>query len=811
VAPVTVLRLPLGPTPVLLGHDADTGDPVELRFEDRTLGVSLIGKRGTGKSSLLEHLILADLDEGTPGMVIDPHGLLAHRVIGLASPEQAERIILLEALTSKPFGLNLLATRDPVDEDDDPVTWAADSVVEAVKKLYGQQDEFIPRLERYLDIAVRTLIPNKGTLADVPRLFRNPDFRQECLKPVTDPDILDEWRQFDSLRTAEQISHTEAVINRLSRMLRAPLIKSIVGAPHTTVPFDRVLNGDTMLIVSLPSERLGRERCNFIGSLLLCAFADRIFLRRTMNDNPRVHLYLDEYHRFATITTSELLEEGRKYGAGVTMAHQSLFQIPDERIRDASRHAGTLIVLQITAPDAELIAAEFPIEPRPEWKETVPEQDGFERELILSLDPVTEIYRRGHSNPAVYEAVGMLFLPAMEEGSYPHNPAADRQDSRFCVSSDDPAFLAFLMKVMEAGSPSRRELAEFIWTYSFPDDLLDDDEGGICSRYLCDGCTEWVAIDHDGRVAAPRREPRTRYTAGYGPPVRSARYRHFLPTLSYRVFDPRDPRVRRNSYGTARVDYWYCCYKNQQFMRLLKKDVTEFMPLLRDWFETQVSCLNDLLSGVTPDRVQDADHWLVDYAFAHRWAGRDTWLEWHGQDPDPSVPQYLQKKTQNVTQEIKNGIQSTLTYMREELVYWYRWLSILSDGLAEEPVRIETSNLRPKIRTRIIQHPRQPVQDAINEFTLRLVTHSTRFMAHIKQPHEYHHTKLVAQRAGTVSDESVESVRQSSQQIYALLVQTPEPRSQSAGEEPPQPPITRRPPDPSNTHPPEDDEPEELA
>jgi len=44
-------------------------------------------------------------------------------IMTLAAPEDAERIILLEADTAKPFGLNLLAVRSPVDETDDPVTW----------------------------------------------------------------------------------------------------------------------------------------------------------------------------------------------------------------------------------------------------------------------------------------------------------------------------------------------------------------------------------------------------------------------------------------------------------------------------------------------------------------------------------------------------------------------------------------------------------------------------------------------------------------------------------------------------------------
>ena len=65
--------------PVLLGTDIETGAAVHLSHDDRPLGVAIIGKAGTGKSSILEHLILADIEHGTPGMVIDPHGLLAER------------------------------------------------------------------------------------------------------------------------------------------------------------------------------------------------------------------------------------------------------------------------------------------------------------------------------------------------------------------------------------------------------------------------------------------------------------------------------------------------------------------------------------------------------------------------------------------------------------------------------------------------------------------------------------------------------------------------------------------------------------
>ena len=302
------------PEDVILGEDIRIGDPVALPYDRRDLGAAIIGRSGTGKSSILEHLILADLTQGTPAVVIDPHGKLASRVITLAPSSAAGRITLLEPSVTKPFGLNLLACRKAVDDEDDPVSWAVDSVVETVKKLYGEQDKYLPRLEHYVDLAARTLIPNNRTLADAPRLFRNEIFRKECVKRVTDRDVREDWKLYDSLRTTDQATHIEAVINRLGRMLGAKIIKGIVGSRQTTVPFEEVLEGDTMLIVSLPSERLTPERCNFIGAMVLCALADRVFARTVTREVPRLHLYLDEYQRFATSTTAELLTQGRKYG-----------------------------------------------------------------------------------------------------------------------------------------------------------------------------------------------------------------------------------------------------------------------------------------------------------------------------------------------------------------------------------------------------------------------------------------------------------------------------------------------------------------
>jgi len=275
----------------------------------------------------------------------------------------------------------------------------------------------------------------------------------------------------------------------------------------------------------------------------------------------------------------------------------------------------------------------------------------------------------------------------------------------------------------------------------------------------------------------------------------------YTPPNVYRYFDPRDRRLPKG----GNVDYHYVAYKNQQLLRLLNADLSELMPRLREWFDVQAAYLDDLLSGVMPGEVCAADAQLAGYTAEHRWSGHGAALVWHGQDaekmfrPDTSD---LVKATPELHRE---SIQAILARIRAEAVYWYRWLSILCEGLADEPVRMETANMRPRIRTHTVLHARQTVQDAINEFALRLVTHPDRFMGHIKQPQEYHFTRLMAPVAGSMSDERVEGVRQRSQQLYGM----PDPRQvppPEAGPEAPTPPITRRPPPPPTASEADDDE-----
>lgn len=700
---------------VTIGVDRTTGEDVVLPYDDRVEGVAIVGKTKTGKSSLLERLILKDLANGTPGLVIDPHGLLAQRVVTLAPSWAADQIVLLEPSVTRPFGLNLLACRTAVNDEDDPISWAADSVVATVKKLYGEQDEYLPRLEYYLDLAARTLIPSQGTLTDAPRLFRNQAFRKACLERVSDRDVREDWSLYESLRQTDQVTHIEAVINRLSRLLRPRIIQGIVGSHATTIPFDKVLNGNVMLIFSLPSERLTPERSNFIGAMVLCALADRVFARKVSDQEPpHFHLYLDEYQRFATSTTGELLTQGRKYGAGVTLAYQNLSQITDGMLRGAARGTGTLIVLRVSRPDADEVAGEFPITPKLQSTEILEVRDGKKPVKVPIATPIPHLLTIGHNDPMVTDAARRLFAKGDNDGE------AD-------IPADDPLLENLFIDVMHGRVPSLQErLLDILYEFS---------EGK--SRYS----SKWGRTRYWGNLAD--------YEVVISPPGTqgelTSEYAHFME------WDKNAAKARTALESWLKV---HLTHQEELCEGVTPKPWEPLSDLERlthiiNFLHYGSSRLVDALRNPVPPRSAEeafrlADDELLIFVLEHAKikCGSGEWIK------QMTHPQMVRRMV--------------MAKFRERM----RYIVTICRALAKEPILVNSGQEEDNYRQHVINHPAQTEQDARNEFAARLVNPGARWMAHVKLPIGYHEVKLAPPIEGKPNRQQLEKVKTRSQERY---------------------------------------------
>jgi hypothetical protein len=98
--------------PVVIGKDGD--EVVALDFAHRPKSMYVIGGTGTGKSTLIENLILHDMNHGIGCAVIDPYGPLVDGVLDRLPKKAQDSVILLDPRDYDwPFGINILECEDP--------------------------------------------------------------------------------------------------------------------------------------------------------------------------------------------------------------------------------------------------------------------------------------------------------------------------------------------------------------------------------------------------------------------------------------------------------------------------------------------------------------------------------------------------------------------------------------------------------------------------------------------------------------------------------------------------------------------------
>src|SRR5712692_9397387 len=95
-----------------LGTDILTGQIVELPQASRRQGLYIIGANGTGKTGLIENLVVQDINQGLGVGVLDPHGDLTNALLAKMTKRLDDVILLDIAEYNFPFGLNLFTCSD---------------------------------------------------------------------------------------------------------------------------------------------------------------------------------------------------------------------------------------------------------------------------------------------------------------------------------------------------------------------------------------------------------------------------------------------------------------------------------------------------------------------------------------------------------------------------------------------------------------------------------------------------------------------------------------------------------------------------
>ncbi len=342
--------------------------PFGIRQKDRRAHMYVIGKTGTGKSSLLEGMIRQDVLAGNGLAVFDPHGDLAERLYAWMPGARKSDIIYLDVPDpEQPFGFNPLEGVPPLKR-----SLAANGIVEALKKIFD--DAWGVRLEYILRNALLVLLEQpEATLGDVVRLFHEKEFRKGAAERCTNDHVkrfwLTEFEKYGRQRS-EAITPIE---NKLGSLLVDPYVSRILTVSKSTFHPREVMDSGRILIVNLAKGKIGEAPSMLFGGLLMTMLGLAGLGRADEPEDQRrdFFIYVDEFQSVTTLALINMLAELRKYRVGFVLANQFLEQI-DSQLRSAILgNVGTLIVFRVGFVDAAKLV-----------KELLPTLDPYELTLL---------------------------------------------------------------------------------------------------------------------------------------------------------------------------------------------------------------------------------------------------------------------------------------------------------------------------------------------------------------------------------------------------------------------------------------------
>lgn len=330
---------------------------VTLSNQQRIKHAHVIGKTGTGKSTLLLSLMFQDMRRGNGFALLDPHGDLVDEVLARVPEHRYKDVILFDPGDEEhPVGFNILAANSPTEKN-----LLASDLVGTFQRLattWGDQ------MTSVLSNAILAVLESKesGTLIDLRRFLIDAEFRREYLETIDDPEVLYFWRkQYPLLPGAKSIG---PILTRLDTFLRTKVVRNIVGQRFPQVDFDQILNEQKIFLGKLPQGIIGKENSYLLGTLLVAKFHQAALARQPVpeSERPDFFLYIDEFHHFITPSMSSILTGARKYHLGLILAHQEFQQLRKENSDVAGSvlaNSGTRICFQLGDDDADKFAEGF--------------------------------------------------------------------------------------------------------------------------------------------------------------------------------------------------------------------------------------------------------------------------------------------------------------------------------------------------------------------------------------------------------------------------------------------------------------------
>jgi hypothetical protein len=157
---------------------------------------------------------------------------------------------------------------------------------------------------------------------------------------------------------AQMSAMTPYVTSKLIRFY-GPAVARRILCQRESIDFGAVIANRKILLVEVQKSRLGSEAAALLARQIIVRLAQAAMSQTPGQPVVPHFIFADEFHSFATERFAVLLSEGRKFGLGLTLAHQYTSQLVSDRGRrvlDAVLgNAGTAVLFRLGLADARLL------------------------------------------------------------------------------------------------------------------------------------------------------------------------------------------------------------------------------------------------------------------------------------------------------------------------------------------------------------------------------------------------------------------------------------------------------------------------
>ena len=313
--------------------------------------VAVVGKSGSGKSSLLKYMAQQDIEADRGFVYFDLHGDATPFLLRcLAARERKLRKHLSDRLVVvAPADAELSVGINPLEQEAEDFVRITEFA--EVLRHRWHLSYFGARTDELLRNSLYVLSANGLTLLELAPFLTQGNFRSACMKRVANAEIREYFEsRYDQLSDVLRTSMREPILNKTSAFTANPHFRHIVGQEHSTFSLKQAMDEGDWIIVDLQKGKLG-EQALTLGSLVFTMLKNALFSREKRS---LYTFYCDEIQNLIPYGgggIESVLSEARKFGVGIVSANQFLDQHPPQ-VRAALLAVGTHVFFQLSSVDA---------------------------------------------------------------------------------------------------------------------------------------------------------------------------------------------------------------------------------------------------------------------------------------------------------------------------------------------------------------------------------------------------------------------------------------------------------------------------